>query len=375
MSETIIPNSHRAAHDRGVKHFLASGEGPVLNQRIEITALRRDGSEFPIELSITPLKTGEMFSFAGFIRDISARKMAEAELATTQKELLESSHQAGMAEVATGVLHNVGNVLNSVNVASTCLADSLRKSKAANLSKVVALLQEHKDNLGPFLSNNAKGKQVPGYLAQLAEHLASEQGAALKELAQLQNNIEHIKDIVTMQQSFAKMSGVTEMVQVTDLLEDALKMNSSSFLRHDIQVIREFEQVPAFTTERHKVMQILVNLVRNAKHACDDSERAEKRLILRVNHGEDRVRISVTDNGVGIPPENLTRIFAHGFTTKKDGHGFGLHSGALAAREMGGSLSVQSDGPGHGATFTLELPLGHTERNFIPTTATPELAA
>jgi signal transduction histidine kinase len=280
-----------------------------------------------------------------------------------------------MAEVATGVLHNVGNVLNSVNVASTCLADSLRKSKSANLSKVVALLQEHEADLGPFLTSDSKGKQLPGYLAQLAEHLAGEQTAALHELAQLQKNIEHIKDIVTMQQSFAKVSGVTETLPVTDLVEDALRMNSSSLLRHDIQVIREFEPVAPIMVEKHKVLQILVNLVRNARHACEDSGHQQKRLLLRVINGHDHVRIAVTDNGVGIPPENLTRIFAHGFTTKKDGHGFGLHSGALAAREMGGSLSVQSEGTGRGATFTLELPLHPAGRNIAPITAPPQLAA
>src|ERR1051325_5838432 len=327
-----------------------------------------------IEVRVRRIHTGweRIFSYGGTLvhdpagkplmavvtdSDITERKRAESELAATHKELLDTSRQAGMAEVATAVLHNVGNVLNSVNAPSSCLADNLKKSKAANLSKVVELLQQHKDDLGPFLSSDPKGKQVPVYLAQLASHLACEQTSALLELAQLQKNIEHIKDIVTMQQSFAKVSGVTETVPVTDLVEDALKMNASSLLRRDIQIIRHYEPVPPITVEKHKVLQILINLVRNARQACEESGPQPKRLTLRVVNRIDQVRIAVTDNGVGIPPENLTRIFAHGFTTKKDGHGFGLHSGALAGREMGGVLSVQSDGPGHGATFTLELPL------------------
>jgi C4-dicarboxylate-specific signal transduction histidine kinase len=105
------------------------------------------------------------------------------------------------------------------------------------------------------------------------------------------------------------------------------------------------------------VLQILVNLIRNAKYACDEAGRPDKRLSMRVTKGDELVRIAVRDNGIGIPPENLTRIFGHGFTTKKDGHGFGLHSGALAAKELGGSLTAHSDGVGRGATFTLELPL------------------
>jgi PAS domain S-box-containing protein len=327
--------------------------------RFESQAYRKDGTVIWISENARVVRdaTGALLFYEGAVEDITERKRSEAELERVHRELVETSRQAGMAEVATGVLHNVGNVLNSVNVAASCMADSLRKSKAANLSKVVALLREHEADLGAFLTADAKGRQIPGYLAQLAEHLAGEQAAALTELAQLQKNIEHIKDIVTMQQTYAKVSGAVETLKAADLVEDALRMNSSSLHRHDVQVVKELEEAPLVAVDKHKVLQILVNLMRNAKQACDESGRAEKRLTLRVTNGKDRVRIAVSDNGVGISPDNLTRIFAHGFTTKKNGHGFGLHSGALAAKEMGGSLSVHSDGDGHGATFTLELPL------------------
>ena len=159
-----------------------------------------------------------------------------------------------------------------------------------------------------------------------------------------------------MQQSYANVGGVKEMTNVADLVEDSLRLNEGVFIRHDVEVIRDFETVPPLNVEKHKILQILVNLLRNAKHACQESERPDNRLTVRVANGEGRIKISVIDNGVGIPPENLTRIFNHGFTTRKDGHGFGLHSGALAAKEMGGSLAVHSDGPGQGAAFTLELP-------------------
>jgi signal transduction histidine kinase len=121
--------------------------------------------------------------------------------------------------------------------------------------------------------------------------------------------------------------------------------------------VREGEEELVLSVEKHKVLQVLVNLIRNAKNACDETGRADKQLTLRVTAANGRVIFSIIDNGIGIPPENLIRIFAHGFTTKKDGHGFGLHSGALAAKEMGGELRVHSDGVGQSATFTLELPL------------------
>ncbi len=289
-------------------------------------------------------------------RDITARKQSEAELAKAHKEIVETSRQAGMAEVATGVLHNVGNVLNSVNVAASCIADNVRKSKSANLAKVVALLRDHEADLGNFITTDPKGKQIPSYLAQLSGHIASEQAGVQKELAELQKHIDHIKEIVTMQQSFAKMSGVSEILEVTELVEDALRVNESSLANHEVQIIKEFEATPPIVVEKHKVLQILVNLMQNAKQACNATNRDDKQITLRIMQNSDAVRISVSDNGVGIPQENLIQVFTHGFTTKKNGHGFGLHSGANAAKEMGGSLTVQSAGRGLGSVFTLELP-------------------
>jgi C4-dicarboxylate-specific signal transduction histidine kinase len=173
----------------------------------------------------------------------------------------------------------------------------------------------------------------------------------------LRKNIEHIKDIVAMQQSYATVAGVTESIKASELVEDALRLNAGALTRHDVQVVRQYDADPTLEVDKHKALQILVNLIRNAKYACDASGRDDRRLTLHLAQNGGRVKIVVLDNGVGIPPENLTRIFSHGFTTKKDGHGFGLHSGALAAQEMGGSLTAHSEGPGHGANFTLELPL------------------
>jgi signal transduction histidine kinase len=279
-----------------------------------------------------------------------------AELTATHKELVEASRQAGMVEMATGVLHNVGNVLNSINVASACIADSLKRSKASSLTKVVGLLREHKTDLASFLTKDTKGRQLPSYLEKLADHLVSEQGVALGELAQLQKSIEHIRDLVTMQQSCAKQVGTAETLKVVDLVGDALRMNANALARHEVHVTTECDSELTVTAEKHKVLQILVNIIRNAKQACEASHRSEKKLTIRASNGDDRVRISITDNGVGIAPENLSRIFVHGFTTKKDGHGFGLHSGAQVAKEIGGALVAQSSGLGEGATFTLELP-------------------
>ncbi|MCC6823432.1 MAG: PAS domain S-box protein [Verrucomicrobia subdivision 3 bacterium] len=320
---------------------------------------RKDGSLLIEDATITPVQNaqGEITHFVAVKQDITERKHAEAELAKAQKELVAASRLAGMAEVAIGVVHNVGNVLNSVNVAATCIADALRKSKATNLARIVTLLRAHEADLGEFLTHDPKGRQVPGYLAHLAEHIVGEHAAAQTELAELQQHIDHIKEIVRSQQSLAKVSGHSEIRDVTELVEDALRLNETSLARHHLKIIKEFENVPPIRVEKHKALQILVNLLQNAKQACQLMNRDDKQMTLRIRNGADRVHISVSDNGVGIPAENLTRIFNHGFTTKADGHGFGLHNSVNAAREMGGNLHVQSAGPGHGATFTLELPI------------------
>jgi two-component system, NtrC family, sensor kinase len=278
------------------------------------------------------------------------------ELQSIHKQLVEASRQGGMAEIATNVLHNVGNVLNSVNVSAGLMVERLKKSKTSGLGRVVQLLCQHEHDLGDFITKDDRGRHVPVHLAQLSEQLMAEHEVIVRELDSLRRNVEHIKEIVAMQQNYAKVGGVKEMINVVDLVEDGMSLNEGSLRRHGVEVFREYEEVPPMNVEKHKILQILVNLLSNAKFACEESGRPDKQLKVRVTNGQGRVRISVIDNGIGIPAENMTRIFNHGFTTRKDGHGFGLHSGALAAKEMGGSLSVESPGAGQGAAFTLELP-------------------
>ncbi|SDS74167.1 Histidine kinase-, DNA gyrase B-, and HSP90-like ATPase [Pseudomonas asplenii] len=284
------------------------------------------------------------------------------ELRDAQSELMETARHAGMAEIATNVLHNVGNVLNSVNISADLVARKLRNSKALGLGKAVGLMNEHPDDLGEFLTHDAKGKLLPGYLNQLVEAIAAEQQGMSEELGQLSKSVDHIKEIVSTQQSYAGASSLEEALHLGDLLEDALRMNSGALTRHNVVVIRDYDNTLRIMGDKHRLLLILINLISNAKQAMSSLSDRARQVTLQVRVIDDSIlRISVKDDGEGILPENMTRIFAHGFTTRKDGHGFGLHSCALAAMEMNGHLSAHSDGPGQGAVFTLELPLKTVE--------------
>ena len=301
---------------------------------------------------------------AAFNQMLSQIQAQDEALARSQLRLMETSRQAGMAQVATDVLHNVGNVLNSVNVSVSVIKERISQSRAGHLTKVSAMLDSHRADLGAFLTTDPKGQRLPEFISHLADALEEERNQTALEMQELEVNVEHIKQIVVMQQSYAKVAGVIEDLSAATLIEDAIRMNEGAFLRHGVTVKREFEPVPPVRVDKHKVLQILINLFRNAKYAMDAAGRNDKVLTLGVTmNGNGRVKLTVRDNGTGIAPEDLTRIFGHGFTTKKDGHGFGLHSGANAAKEMGGSLQAYSEGAGTGATFVLELPTAPATSN------------
>ncbi|SDA92785.1 Histidine kinase-, DNA gyrase B-, and HSP90-like ATPase [Pseudomonas sp. NFACC15-1] len=290
----------------------------------------------------------------------SPRQLAKVneELREAQAELVTTARRAGMAEIATNVLHNVGNVLNSVNVSAQVLYEKVHTSKGPGVAKVVQLMKEHPDDLGDFISSDPKGRTLPDYLDKLADALAVEQQGMIAELAQLTRRIDHIKEIVATQQSYAGNASVLESGSLRELVEDVVRICDVSLARHHISLIKEFSDIPQMPLDKHRVLQILVNLINNAKQALDAGVNRPPRIILRLKIVDDgRVRVEVEDNGEGIAQDNLARVFEHGFTTRVDGHGFGLHSCILAAHEMGGDLTAQSAGPGRGALFILELPL------------------
>lgn len=338
---------HRLENEREVRGFA--------------TTLRHfDGATFEVVINahVKPTPPGAELVCEGSVEDVTVRKRAERELEALHSQLVLASRQAGMAEVATGVLHNVGNVLTSVNLIVHDVQDRLKTTRLTHLQRVVDVLKREQPRLAEFLTADGAGKQLPGFLEKLNDHLAAENKQLLSDVEGLVRHFEHIREIIVTQQNSAQLFGVIESLAPAQLFEDALRLNQESLQRHAITIERLFEPVELVKADRHKVLQILVNLLKNAKDALQSVDPAQRLIRVRVAPaGENLIALSVQDNGPGIAPVNLTRIFQHGFTTKRDGHGFGLHSCVLAAREMDGDLAAASEGLGHGSTFTLTLPI------------------
>lgn len=333
-----------------------------------------------------PLTTprGELRGAVAVFRDDTPRKQAEARLRQSheeleqrvdertralreaQRQLVDTALAAGKAEVATNILHNVGNVLTSVNVLAHLAQERLQERSWDGVSKLAALLAEHRAELARFLTEDQRGRRLPEYVEQLAAHQTSLRAGLVDSVGRLIEHIEHIKRIVVLQQEHARSVSLREDTVLVEVIEDALSINQAALERVGIEVVRDYQATPTIHTHKHKLLQILINLVSNAKHALGETEPTQRRLTVRMTQpGAERVRIEVIDTGCGIPPELLTRIFQHGFTTRSDGHGFGLHASVLAASELDGSLHAHSDGPGTGACFTLELSTSGKNRGEV----------
>lgn len=309
--------------------------------------------------SLRPLAGGHG-GFVLTLRDETLRVRHEAEVVELNRRLVDLGRRAGMAEVASGVLHNVGNVLNSVNVSAGIVRERLRKLRLSGLEKACALLCAHDDDLCEFLTRDETGSRLPSYFSEVAKHLASEQHEMQAELDLLAKYVEHINEIITVQQAHVGVTGPKERETIESLVEDALAITLSDFNRHGIRVSKDFADVPGVWTDRSQVLQILVNLLTNAKDALRGNAEGDRKIYISIRQLElphSAVRIEIRDNGKGIAPEHLTQVFCLGFTTRPGGHGIGLHTAATAAMAMRARLTAASDGVGLGAAFALDVPI------------------
>ncbi|MEO0652899.1 MAG: ATP-binding protein, partial [Planctomycetota bacterium] len=280
-----------------------------------------------------------------------------SKLSASRAALVSTARSAGMSEIATGILHNIGNVLNSVVLSQELATKSLQGTSLDKLERLSALLAEQ-DDLARFIQEDPRGTKLVTFLEALVTELRAERDDVRRELAESGSGIEHIRELVASQQALAGRSTVEERTQITDQIEKAVSVTASASGGSDcVEIVRDLEPLPSQLLDRHKLLEILVNLVQNARQAVSSEAADTPTITIRAAREGDRLRISVADNGKGIAPEDLERIFAHGFTTRREGNGFGLHASANSARQLGGNLTVHSEGRGHGAVFVLDLPL------------------
>lgn len=289
--------------------------------------------------------------------DVTSFRETETRLRETQRELIEVSRRAGIAEIATGILHNIGNGLNSVNTSAGVVSEKLHRMKIASVGRIEELLTGANEAWRHHFIEDERGRKIVDYARALSHQLEQSRADAVAELKSLRDGVEHVNQIVAAQQQFAQISGVVEDFEPSEAADYALRLCETELLRHGIAVTRDYQPAPRVRLERHKAIQILVNLIRNAKDALAHSDQPAKAVHIRIRTSANgQAQLVVQDNGVGIGTEALARMFTMGFTTKQGGHGFGLHNSALTATALGGSLQVESEGPGRGARFLLHLP-------------------
>lgn len=295
----------------------------------------------------------------GIVMDITKRKGAEEQIAELHTQLVTSARLAGMADIASSTLHNVGNVLNSANVSVEFLKERNFQSDIREIESIRDLLKTNLSRLPEYLQTDPRGKFVPEYLIELLNDIKNNYETFFTELESLSKSLSHIKDIILTQSDMSRASGVNEKVFMPEILDAALDMTTTNFDKYNIRVHKNYQESSLVFIDKVKVLQILVNLIRNAKEALMETSIINEK-ILEVSVVEDssekNIIIKIKDNGVGIPKENLNKIFSLGFTTKTDGHGLGLHMSAISARELGGALRVESKDETSGATFILTLP-------------------
>lgn len=335
----------------------------------EISAYLTERKAFECELKLkTPingildleiignLKNGKYLT--GIIRNITKEKETDEKIRKLNEELIQSAREVGKTDVVNSVLHNVGNILNSANISINLIAENINEPHFTRLFSIGKELKQHENDLMDYLQNDTRGKLIPKYLVSLIELLENKYLHCYKEIENLEKQVSFIKEIVSAQQMIGSNAGLYQETNLSELVDAAIKMTSTEL--NNITIQREPTDLPPITTDRSKVIQIVVNLLLNAKQSLiQDTENINKKIIIEKSLSDDKnyVMLGIEDNGLGIEPNNLEKIFSFGFTTKKEGHGFGLHSSFLSAKEIGAELSFQSNGPGEGATFLLKIPI------------------
>ncbi|MDG5767142.1 two-component regulator propeller domain-containing protein [Balneolales bacterium ANBcel1] len=276
-------------------------------------------------------------------------------LKETQAELVDKAHKAGMADVATNVLHNIGNILNSVNVSAVMIRELLGKSHLKGFRKANAMLKGNREDIRNFVLNDPKGEQLLNYYMALDQPVKEEYDELMVQIGRLSDKIQLIMDVVSAQQSYSMAGRIQNDLPLEPIIEDTLTLQDEMSQDSRLVIVRDFKEVDPVRVEKSKLVHVLINVLKNAREAIREAKPEKGVITLSTRQDEKYIYFSVHDNGIGISASQLEKVFTHGFSTKKSGHGYGLHSCANYMQEMGGFIQAASDGRGRGATFTIGM--------------------
>lgn len=286
-------------------------------------------------------------------------------LKQAQQKLLESAHQSGKAEIATDILHNVGNALNSLNISSIVLRERLENSRLDFMEKVVELCRTD-PTLVLGSEDDPRGTVLIKALEKLLHNLKRTHHQALSETENLQKHLLIISGFIRDQENYTATESMSEPVDVRALVDQVL--GALNLHKGDTFIHCPIDPDYQLLLPRPKILQVLRVILRNAHEAMKGQVDREITVTMNVS---DVCTVEIRDNGEGISPENLNRIFQPGFSTKVGGSGFGIHYCANVMKSLDGSIEITSDGPGKGCCVSLHLPKSlvikkHREFSMMP---------
>ncbi|MGA2778258.1 MAG: PAS domain S-box protein [Steroidobacteraceae bacterium] len=335
---------------------VAARAGTTLDIRYRI--IRPDGSVRHLQSISSSPEDAELSKSRriGVLLDVTDRIESERRERVLEVQLKESFHHSGIAETANGVLQSVEQALSGVGVAASVMRRDLTALRPERVAQVATLIANNRTDIAGFLAEDVRGKYLPDYLLAIGTQLGADTRSLETGLAEIDKCVHHLRDIISAQQSLIPMGGMLEPTDLRDLVEVALLVQAPDIAR--VEIVRRFEDLPLITTDRHKLLKIIVSFVSNARDALLLGGSEPPRILVEVCKSGDEAVFSIEDTGPGMSPDVMAHLWEFGFTTKRNGRGVGLHASAIAAREIGATVSAHSDGHGRGARFSVRLPLG-----------------
>jgi DNA-binding LacI/PurR family transcriptional regulator/signal transduction histidine kinase len=276
-----------------------------------------------------------------------------SKLDSSYKKLVEHAQREGMADIAADILHNIGNILNSISVSAHMMENSVKSAPFDDLLRANRLLEANMERLEDFIRNDRKGKILMRFYLKLGESMEKLREQLIYNANRLSTKLNSINEIIAAQQNYAGVASQPEELSIAAILEDALKVHAASLDKYRITVERDYRANPRLVVQRAKLFYIFVNLINNARDSMTETPLNERRLSISIYEDGSESCVRISDTGRGIAEGAIDKVFDYGYSVKDERRGFGLHSSSSYMAEMGGVILAESAGIGKGQAFTV----------------------